>query len=947
MKAVAKLKDEARKNEQAEEWEQAIAAYDEVLRITDSAEAELPLYNRIGDLYVRLGKPADAVTYYERAADHYAEAGLYNNAIALCNKALRYVPNRLELLRKLGQFSAAQGFLIDARRWYLEYAERQLKNGALDEAFTALEDFATVYEDAEIRELLGRQFRAHNRIGPAVIALKRAHALRLQAGEQAAAEALKAEILKLAPDAFSGDRLDTTPPSAPPVRTRTELPGFSDADTQAGAPQAFSASTVAPRAPSAPSPPSVVPPTEPPPAYEEILAEAEPETAGFDFDEKLAELELDRALSYEGATPFAEAPVSQGPPPVLPEDDSLLEDVEAEPEFEPEPIIDEPADAVHAEMVEAAFPEPPNAFSLDLPPLDLPPLDLPATAEPEPLPFLSFGESGTPGGVEGSGDLLPLLEFDAEPRGQGGVLSDLPQFETSEPMEPIDLDAAFASMSPPGSAEPKKPTEPDVWKASPAWLQPVPEEPPKPVGAGLDPFLAGPDSPWTEPLEFGYAPPPGVVERTEMRAPVAAEPPAPRVPEEIEPEPEELPEPSAPAAFEAAPVSAPSEPLVAPPRFAEPPEPAEPAPPIAEAEPAVKPEAPPVPRVASAPEEKTGRPRPALSEMVVQPAPIDTPITTSEPTEALLPAALREAIAQAPPVRSAAAEFARVQEQIHHGDSTGALHHLEELHAELAADGKHRDAWQACELLLQLDPGNLRALQQRVEYASTLGQRDLLLRSYLELARQLMETGAETKGAVIYQRVLDIDPYNEEAQTVVHGAEQPKTSMGYVDLFALISDETDPGSTRFMVAEKAPTGDEDRDFADMLAQFKQKVAENLSLSDTGAHYDLGLAFKEMGLIDEAIAEFQTAIKGGGERLKFYEELGQCFLLKQQYNVAVNVLNRALQIPIEDEGHLVGVYYTLGRSYEELGQAAQARAAYERVIGLDINFQDASQRLASL
>jgi hypothetical protein len=85
MKSVTKLKDEARKHEQKEEWEKAIHAYLSVLRTGEEGEGELdlPLYNRVGDLYLRVSKPNDAVRYYEQAADRYAEAGLYNNAIAL------------------------------------------------------------------------------------------------------------------------------------------------------------------------------------------------------------------------------------------------------------------------------------------------------------------------------------------------------------------------------------------------------------------------------------------------------------------------------------------------------------------------------------------------------------------------------------------------------------------------------------------------------------------------------------------------------------------------------------------------------------------------------------------------------------------------------------------------------------------------------------------------
>src|SRR5690606_10076717 len=81
----------------------------------------------------------------------------------------------------------------------------------------------------------------------------------------------------------------------------------------------------------------------------------------------------------------------------------------------------------------------------------------------------------------------------------------------------------------------------------------------------------------------------------------------------------------------------------------------------------------------------------------------------------------------------------------------------------------------------------------------------------------------------------------------------------YIDLAALIGGDSEEETTRFRVQETAPTGDEDRDFAELLSQFKSKVHEHLPAEDAAAHYDLGLAFKEMGLIDEAIGEFQIAL----------------------------------------------------------------------------------------
>ena len=136
-------------------------------------------------------------------------------------------------------------------------------------------------------------------------------------------------------------------------------------------------------------------------------------------------------------------------------------------------------------------------------------------------------------------------------------------------------------------------------------------------------------------------------------------------------------------------------------------------------------------------------------------------------------------------------------------------------------------------------------------------------------------------------------------------------------------------------------------FAELLSQFKQKVAAHVSSEDAAAHYDLGLAFKEMGLIDEAIGEFQIALRAGDMRLKVYEELGQCFLLKEQYNIAEKVLRRALEVGYRDELELLGVYYHLARAYEAVGKRDEARDAYERVLGLDINFRDVTARLARL
>ncbi|HEX5724486.1 MAG TPA: tetratricopeptide repeat protein, partial [Longimicrobiaceae bacterium] len=179
-------------------------------------------------------------------------------------------------------------------------------------------------------------------------------------------------------------------------------------------------------------------------------------------------------------------------------------------------------------------------------------------------------------------------------------------------------------------------------------------------------------------------------------------------------------------------------------------------------------------------------------------------------------------------------------------------------------------------------------------------------------------------------------------------AARPALPPDYIDLSTLIlGDEQAEPTTRFVVEEKEPSGDEDRDFAEMLAHFRQKVAENIEVEDSSSHYDLGLAFKEMGLVDEAIAEFQVALRGGANPLATLELLGQCFVEKGQYAVASRVLDRALRLPNASDADLVGVLYQLGRSEEALGRPATAIEYYERVLSVDIRFRDTSRRIEAL
>src|SRR5256884_9128222 len=164
MSKLEKQKDKARSLE-TKDPKGAIEAWQEVLKDQEGegeANPDLSIFNRIGDLYLKVKDPAQAADYYDRAVDKYAELGFHNNAIAMCNKVLRNAPGRQTTYLKLAKLYAAKGFMAEAQQNFVTYAERMQKAGKLQQAFAALKEFADISPESDhLRQLLEEHLRMY------------------------------------------------------------------------------------------------------------------------------------------------------------------------------------------------------------------------------------------------------------------------------------------------------------------------------------------------------------------------------------------------------------------------------------------------------------------------------------------------------------------------------------------------------------------------------------------------------------------------------------------------------------------------------------------------------------------------------------------------------------------------------------------------------------------
>src|SRR5258707_7524238 len=154
MSKLEQLKEKA-KGLEAKDPRKAVEIWLEVLNNQDDANPDLSIYNRIGDLSIKLKDPAQAADYYDQAVDKYAELGFHNNAIAMCNKVLRNAPARQTTYLKLAKLYASKGFFAEAKQNFVQYAERMQKAGKIEHAFAALKEFTDISPESErLREIL-------------------------------------------------------------------------------------------------------------------------------------------------------------------------------------------------------------------------------------------------------------------------------------------------------------------------------------------------------------------------------------------------------------------------------------------------------------------------------------------------------------------------------------------------------------------------------------------------------------------------------------------------------------------------------------------------------------------------------------------------------------------------------------------------------------------------
>ena len=139
-------------------------------------------------------------------------------------------------------------------------------------------------------------------------------------------------------------------------------------------------------------------------------------------------------------------------------------------------------------------------------------------------------------------------------------------------------------------------------------------------------------------------------------------------------------------------------------------------------------------------------------------------------------------------------------------------------------------------------------------------------------------------------------------------------------------------------------------FDEFRAELGEMGAEE---EDLETHYNLGIAFREMGLLEEAISEFQKVAKATdrGRPFPYVMQcctlLGLAFMEKGQPGIAAIWYERALRTPGNDPESMLALRYDLGVAQETAGEQDAALKSFSQVYAMNIDYRDVAERIAAL
>jgi tetratricopeptide (TPR) repeat protein len=190
-------------------------------------------------------------------------------------------------------------------------------------------------------------------------------------------------------------------------------------------------------------------------------------------------------------------------------------------------------------------------------------------------------------------------------------------------------------------------------------------------------------------------------------------------------------------------------------------------------------------------------------------------------------------------------------------------------------------------------------------------------------------------------------------EEIFDGSDLTATSPGrapthvYPDLSARIREELDAIEAAFYKQVKSSTSVIEKGLVEIVGEFKRQIEEQIERTNHEAHYNLGVAFLEQGLLDEAVAEFELAAQDPARTADCYGLIGQAFRRKKNFREALRWTDEALRVADQGSDADYALTYERADLLEDLNDNTAALGQFRRVRAWNSKYRDVAKRVKIL
>jgi tetratricopeptide (TPR) repeat protein len=183
----------------------------------------------------------------------------------------------------------------------------------------------------------------------------------------------------------------------------------------------------------------------------------------------------------------------------------------------------------------------------------------------------------------------------------------------------------------------------------------------------------------------------------------------------------------------------------------------------------------------------------------------------------------------------------------------------------------------------------------------------------------------------------------EEEEAAEAAEAEPAHGEDDFDLAAHLDEDDD--NSDHTIGTLVGVGSLGKGFSDVFSAFKKGIQQQVSEGDADTHYDLAIAYKEMGLNEDAVRELETVLRTGSRAIEALSLMATCKLSLGDAEAAAAHLEDALERAGDSDESSVSLRYDLAEALLSAGREAEALEAFQKVSAADPGFRDVAERIA--